>query len=161
MVDLLSIEANRIRIRDTDGTVTFDTDERPFLPLKQIAGTWSWPTRTVTSTASSVGTLDVDATHALDSCPAICNVVRGAFYASVTSGSAGVVGLGWFNAGGSYVHYNEQSSLAAFSFIASGGLITVNERVYLRAFKPATLSSLTLTMYAGSLQYKLIAGVYL
>lgn len=160
MVDLLQIEANRIRIRDTDGTTVFDTNERPFLPLTSVSGAVGFSSRSATSNSGGiVSTSNVDDPTFIASCHPSCNVVRGAFYVAA-SGSFGVTGIGWFNAGGSYVHYYEANCMAAFTFYASGGAIYLHERSFLRAATP-TSGTTTITMFGGTFSYKLIAGVYL
>lgn len=160
MTDLLSITSNRIVIRDTDGSITFDTDERPFLPLATINGSIAIPAREGTSNSSGIVTLaDINQNTLLATCPAVCNVVRGAFYVSA-SGVFGLTGLGYFNAGGTYIHAREAATICAYTFVASGGGVYLNERSIVMADVPAS-GSQTMTIFTATLTYRLIAGVFL
>lgn len=160
MTDLLNITSGRIVIRDTDGSITFDTDERPFLPLATINGSITVPERSGTSNSGGIVTLsDVNASTLIATCPAVCNVLRGAFYVSA-SGAFGITGLGYFNAGGTYIHAREAATICAYTFYASGGGVYLHERSIVMADVPAS-GSQTQTIFAATLIYRLIAGVFL
>lgn len=163
MTDLLNITSGRIVIRDTDGSISFDTDERPFLPLASINGALTINEATSTANSGAV-TSYTDRTNNfyLGACAAQCNVVRGAFYVNTAGASFGDTGvpIGWYNASGTYVHAFENSSMCAYTFIATGGGVFLNERSVVVARRPSS-GSVTLTIYAVTLTYKLIAGVFL
>lgn len=163
MTDLLSITAGRMVIRDTDGSISFDTDERPFLPLASVTGVITLNEASSTANSSAVTSYTDRATyHVLGSCPVQCNVVRGAFYVSTAGASFGDTGvpIGWYNASGSYVHAFENRSMCAYTFLATAGGVYLHERSVVIARRPSS-GSVTLTIYAVTLTYKLIAGVFL
>lgn len=162
MTDLLDISSGRIVIRDVDGAVSFDTDERPFLPLASLSGSISFPERIASSNASGIQTYyDVTAgPYYLGACPSACNVVRGSFFVS-SAGYNGVANIGWFNAGGTYFHYMAEGSTAvAYTFYASGGGVYVEERAVVIAQVP-TSGTRQVTVFSTTFNYKLIAGVFL
>lgn len=164
MTDLLNITSGRIVIRDTDGSIAFDTDERPFLPLASITGAITINEASSTANSSEVTSYTdrLPSPTLLGTCPAQCNVVRGAFYAATAGASFGDTGVpvGWYNASGTYVHAFENRSMCAYTFVATGGGVYLNERSVVIARRPSS-GSVTLTIYAVTLTYKLIAGVFL
>lgn len=164
MTDLLEITSGRMVVRDTDGVIAFDSDERPFLPLTTtISGSVTISERSSSANSTTITSYaDENNPIFLASCPSACTVVRGGFYVSTAGSSFGDVGvgIGWYNASGSYVHAAENRVMCAYTFYASGGGVYLNERSVVVSRKP-TSGTRTVTIFAVTLTYKLIAGVFL
>ncbi|RME68258.1 MAG: hypothetical protein D6782_01390, partial [Alphaproteobacteria bacterium] len=102
------------------------------------------------------------------------DIVLGAFKVSTTGGLQGVANLGWFAAGGTYMHVMQPVSdsqrpnerwhcdvKAAYTFFASGGALKLRERVGLRAHVPADEFGVTsTTLLAVTFTYKLFVGLF-
>lgn len=165
MTTLLEATSGRLVLRGLDGGIRFDSDEKLFQATERVTGSiavgpWS-ATATWPATRSNI---DQDINHTLKAINAACDVVVGAF--SVTSAySGGVSNLGWFNAGGTYLHYSENIGgggygMVMFSFVASGGLLVLNERAYVTATFPGGSGTLTHTVLGLILQYNLYVGSF-
>lgn len=159
MPDLLEVTSARMVVRDTDGTNVFDTDERPFVPFARINGSISFAERSATSNSSGpTSVIDTSVDTLIGTCPAVCNVVRGAFFVSAST-AQGVANVGYFNASGSYIHWLAEGATAvAYTFYTSGGGVYINERVVLLAQTPSS-GTRTAVLYASTFTYRLIAGV--
>lgn len=142
MTTLLEATSGSLILRDTDGSIVFDSDEKLFQATNRAVGSVTRGPWTATKTwPSTVNSVDADTNTFLQSVNAACNTVVGSFkLTSVGSPAYGVGGLGWFNAGGSYVHYQQGLSgsyaLIAFTFFCSGGGLYLKERVLLAAQTP-------------------------
>lgn len=175
----MSFFASAGRILVTDGADTvLDTDERLFTVTNgPITGVVTVPTRTATRIVTSGGTtnnyIDVDTNTTIASINVAANTVRGAFSAKVSGSSSGVSNRGWFNASGSYCHFLfpinpalggsgnvALPNLAAYTFIASGGTLYLNERTRLEAPRSLSNGTYTLSLPAVNLYYHLFAGAF-
>lgn len=173
----MSFFASAGRILVTDGASTvFDTDERLFTVTNgPITGSLTLPTRTATRTSTVNNFVDVEANTTLASINPSANTVRGAFSAVVSSGITGAVSnKGWYNASGSYVHAllprnpalggtgnAGLPSIAVYTFIASGGVLYLNERVRLESnITLSTGVTTTLILPGVTLTYYLLAGTF-
>jgi hypothetical protein len=179
----LVVSANRILIDDAGHTV-LDTSERLFTvtngPLTgtviksgQSCSVPSYTTNTVN------GYVNRDDNTVVASINGSADTVRGAFKINFapgspfTSVSPGVLGLGWFNASGTYIHWlsanwdPSRSSTAnytldtimAFTFIASGGQLIFNERT--RLVYPSNLSGASFIQTPNyNIDYHLFCGAF-
>lgn len=177
MVDLLDIDGGRIVMRDTDGHVVFDTDERLFTATNSVSGSVTLGSYTAQNrNGVDLSFINVDTMHALASINASADTVRGSFAVSVSGGQGLLTGLGYFNASGTYVHFfdavapvldgggsnhSEIAQAAAYTFVASGGQLYIHERVQLKASN-STSASVTnsITLLAPTLTYNLFVGVF-
>jgi hypothetical protein len=166
---LLEIGAGRIVMRDTDDHVVFDSDEKLFQATAKMSGSISLGPWTAQAFWPSGKTnINTDIYHALGAINPACDTVVGAFRLTSTGSPAyGVGGLGWFNAGGTYVHYVQSASTGAaesafgtFTFMASGGQLYLNERVVLTANAPSGNFTNTHQMLALTFDYQLYVGSF-
>jgi len=174
LTTLLSISGGNITIRDTDGTIVFNTDERLFCATNSVSGSVSLNGYTATEPFSGTSTRpNVDALYSLASINAAADTVRGSFYVTTGDGTGSVTARGWFNAGGTYVHQfvgtgvgatpNNNavvSCIAAYTFLASGGVLYLHERVYMRAADRNSIGSNSVTFPAVGIQYNLLCGTF-
>lgn len=172
MTTLLSVSSGRIVFRNTAGNIVFDSDEKLFQATSQhtgttVCGSWTASFNSGTGTYTDVNT---DTNHTLASINANCDTVIGAFKADVPSGSNGVSGLGWYAAGGTYLHYLDESGggtraiaqcMAGFTFRATGGSLVLHERVILRAVGGVGAPSSTLTLQQVTFTYNLYVGSFI
>jgi hypothetical protein len=175
----VSFYASAGRILVTDGADTvLDTDERLFTVTNgPISGMVTVPTRTATRVVTSGGTtnnyIELDTNATIASVNSAANTVRGSFYAEVSGSASGVSNRGWFNASGSYCHFLYPinpalggsgnvalPSLAAYTFIASGGSLYLNERTRLEAPRSISNGTYTLSLPAVNLYYYLFVGTF-
>jgi hypothetical protein len=162
-----------IQIKDGD-TVVFDSNERLFQCTDFISGSVTLPGRVATYNGSTgVSTpVDVYVGHLIGYCNYHADTVFGSFKVTAAA-PQGVVDLGWFNADGSYVHYqgaNYQPAtgsgnfvvavLVTYTFRASGGGVYINERAVM--FPQATFGQETrnTTLLAPTFTYKLYVGSF-
>ncbi len=177
MTTLLSVSAGNITIRDTDGTVVFNTDERLFCATNSVSGSVTLSAYTASEPFSGTSVRpNVDSLHSLASINASADIVRGAFYVSTGDGSGSVTARGWFNAGGTYVHNfsavgqglsssatNDNtvvSCFAAYTFLASGGVLYLHERVVMRAPDKADPGTNFVSFTAPTFFYNLLCGTF-
>lgn len=164
------MSSGRILFRNPAGSVVFDSDEKLFQATSRETGTkvlGSW-TASFTSSGSVFTDVNTDTLHALKTINSTCDTVVGAFKVSVASGSAGVSGIGWFNASGSYMHYLASAigtntiaqQMAAFTFEASGGTLYLRERVILRAAGGIGAPSSSVTLQQITFDYNLYVGSF-
>jgi len=152
-------------LRGTDGGIRFDSDEKLFQATERATGSIALGPWSATATwPATRANIDQEINHTLKAINASCDTVVGAF--SVTSSySGGVSNVGWFNASGTYLHYTNALGgggygMALFSFVASGGLLVLNERTYLTAIFPSSTGTNTHTLLALVLQYNLYVGSF-
>jgi len=165
--------ANRMVVTDVDGTTVFDTNERLFTVTNgPLQGSITLPTRTATRTTAANNSVNVNTNHTITAVNASANTVRGAFFVTAPSRGA-LLNLGWFNASGTYIHLLEPRfpalgtdttnaglpSIAAYTFVASGGSLYLNEQCRLES-NPPTGGSTTLTLPGATFQYYLFAGAW-
>lgn len=167
---------------DVDGHVTFDTEERLFCDTEGhfITGSIALSGYTAQNkNQSDLVLVNVDSLHALASINSAADIVRGSFSVTTSGGTqGGLTNLGWFNAGGSYIHYfgaiplftgsfptlqSQIAQIAAYTFIASGGTLYLHERVFLKARVDATQPTVTfsVTLLPPTFSYNLLCGVLL
>lgn len=165
MTTLLEATPGRLVLRGTDGNIRFDSDEKLFQATERVTGSIALGPWTASATwpATRVN-VNQEINHTLKSIHASCDTVVGAF--SVTSSySGGVSNLGWFNASGTYLHYANGSNgteygMALFTFVASGGVLALNERIYLTADFPTGSGTIRHTLLALTIQYNLYVGSF-
>lgn len=170
MTTLLSVGAGAIVLRNTSGNIIFDSSEKLFQATSQHTGTkvcGSW-----TASYDGAGNftdVNTDTTHSLATINANCDTVVGAFKVSVSSGSQGVSGLGWYAAGGTYVHFLDESGggsrsiaqcMAGFTFRATGGSLVLHERVILRAIGGVGAPANSITLQQTTFEYNLYVGSF-
>lgn len=167
----MAFRASNARILVTDAAderVVFDSDEGLFSATDFIEGQVTTPERVAINDDGDETPVDIDVGHPLASVNSAADVVVGAFKVT-TDTPIGLAGLGWFNANGSYVHYCDSlgtltqptnwflSSMAVYTFQCSGGSLSLNERVVLRARVSPNLT-VTHTLLAVTFDYKLFCG---
>lgn len=173
--------ANRMYVTD-GGTTVFDTDDRLFTVTDTITNSFTLPGRTATEIASpfSQSPVVVNTNHTLHSINSSANTVRGSFKVTATvtgGGSSRLTGVGWFNASGTYVHMLHARrpalspgstdnaglpSISAYTFIASGGSLILNEQCIMRADPTGGgISSTSLSLPGATLEYHLFCGAWI
>jgi hypothetical protein len=154
--------------------IVFDSDEKLFHATEIRQGSITLPARqAVTPGGSNRQVVNLDAYHLLSSINPSADIVLGSFSVTTFGGSQGISGLGVFNAGGTYVHLemgapginnpaqivnSDVTSFAAYTFIASGGGLYLNERVYLDAGTNPNGLTLTRPLLSIRFDYKLFVG---
>lgn len=171
----IEIESGRIVARNALGQVVLDTDEGQFIVTDYVDGTITLPGYTATNNNFNNNSRNVDTETVLASINAGADIVRGGFFVTTTSGQGAVSSIGWFNAGGSYVHFgiatggiftgggmHNLASIAAYTFIAGGGQLKLKQRITLQS-DISTSPSVTrsLVMSAPTFQYKLFCGAFI
>ena len=168
--------AGRIWVTDAaDSATIFDSDE-PLFSGEYVSGQVTTPARSASYIGSggTFSNIDIDVNHVLASCNSAYDTVVGGFKLS-TSPSDGVTGIGWFNANGTYVHnfmpvsstYAKDGTnwnlggFAAYTFIASGGQLILNERVFWTVDPTNTLFTITNTLSSVVFDFKLYVGKFL
>src|SRR5262245_21153972 len=166
--------AGRITVTDTDGHLTFDSNEKLFNGTNFVTGTLVIPQRQATFDGASDTAVNIDTTidHGLASINAAADTVLGSFRASAAT-NQGVANLGWFCASGTYVHYwgaNGHPSRTdehwwldnrvTYTFIASGGVLRLRERIWLRSQTLSTNLNTSITVFGVTLDYKLYVGTF-
>lgn len=171
----LIIRSGLIQIIDdtADPPVTvFDSDERLFTATDLITGSVTFPARVATWQTSSHTNVDINSDHSLGFVNADADIVLGSFQVTTFGGSQGIAGIGAFNAGGTYVHYQSGviapvsgtptntsiGNMAAYTFFAEDGQLYLNERVMLYAGSTITSATLTVTLLSVQFDYKLFVG---
>jgi hypothetical protein len=171
----LDISAGRIRLSDTTGHAVLDTDERLFHQTDYLAGSITIPAR-----SSGVGSnVDVSRVMALGGCSADATHVIGAFQVVFpgTSNPSGVPGFGWFNVGGSYLHWFDGSSLTSaglandpytkseltqfslYTYRVAAGQFLLDEWVRIAGYTNGGWG-LSYTMNSFVMNYRLRAGLF-
>lgn len=176
MVDICEVGAGRMRFRDTDGHIVFDTEERLLTLTDRKTGSIGLSGYTATETNGSLDVRDIDTLHDLGAINAAADVVRGSFFVTTAGGDGTLNSIGWFNAGGTYVHYfghagplggpitthGQVTQIAAYTFKASGGHLYLRERVMLKATDSISSSvTFSVTMSAPTLSYNLFCGTFI
>lgn len=169
MTQTLLIDAGVIRVRDTDGRVAFDSNERLFQATDYKTGSVTVPTRACFTDMNSgnvvnysqYNTLDVD--HALGSVNAHADVVVGATKVTASSWIGGIANVGWFNCNGTIVLGDAPTSthFLSYTFMAVSGALILRERICAWA-QPGTVFNgrVTLTIPAFTFDYKIYAGSF-
>jgi len=153
--------------------VRFDSDEGLFTCTDLVSGEITRPAYTAFTDSGGNHTINIDANHALASVNSNADIVLGGMAVTTFGGSQGITGLGHFNAGGTYVHFqdggrsfstgaqvNEDvTNIAAYTFFASGGTLYLNERVYLSTNAIAADVTVSLTLLSVRFNYKLFVGL--
>lgn len=147
MTDLLDISPTGIILRDTDGSVRFDTAEGLFHPTDSLASSinLSW------GTYSAATAYDLTNSYAIGTCMASSTIVTGAMW--VEGDSETPAGLA-FSANGTYVHrlhwlfdVSDTRMLSnrhaiAYTFEATGGIVYLRERICMATYDNGGLQSL-------------------
>src|SRR5262245_31488694 len=116
MVDLLDLSGTRFRMRDVDGTVIFDTEERLFtvtdFGITGALQTDGYTARNISAVDTHnvnggsfvAGIVNIEQSHTLATgLNTAADTVRGAFSVATSGGTqGGLTNLGSFNASGSY-----------------------------------------------------------
>jgi hypothetical protein len=171
----LEIGPSRIRLRDVDAHTVLDTDERLFHQTDYLSGTIAIQSRSSVIT----GNVDVARTIVLGSCSADATHVIGAFQVEFPGASnpSGVPGFGWFNIGGSYLHWYDASSMTAsgwannpllkarlsafcvYTYRVNSGQVLLDEWVRIAGYVTAGIGTYY-TMNAFKMHYRLRAGLF-
>lgn len=162
-----SFKNGRALITDpVTGAIVFDSNQKMFTGVL-YEGVKNVPARTHADSERALS-LDIDENDRLRSIPDEFDTVVGAFKVT-TSGDFGVANIGWFQAGGTYVHYwdgvgrnnrpSENATLAhcaAYTFYADNGGLWFNERVLLIAD-----TGRKITINPIRFDYRLYAGTFI
>jgi hypothetical protein len=170
----MSFEATPGRMLVKDGShVVLDTDEELFHGTDFKTGSRSIPERSATTVGSTVNAHNGTYTHTLSSVNSDADTVLGSFRITTNTGQ-GVADLGWFSAGGTYIHYydattffgqpsgtkNRVNRAHMFTFTAGGGSLKLNERVLISADAVGEGITTTLRIFAMTIEYKLYVGTF-
>jgi len=168
--------AGRMSIVNPGGDTVFDTDEGLFAVTDSVSGTVNIPARKTTrgnNTGSPTGTLTIDTNHSLStSINTSADMVRGTFTVTTSQGAINS-SIGIFNAGGSYLHYQGMNphgvnyathtyfgQCVAYTFIALGGNLDLNEHCYLQAWPRLGSANTSVTILAVTIEYNLLIGTF-
>lgn len=160
-----TITPGKIQVSNEAEDVVFDTDDRLFFATDFLTGTLSIPERTSPSYQTY--------THEVDDCHAVADKVVGVIQLDVPGFDidAGIPGFGWFNAGGTYLHFldgnfgtrfsehGNVTRMSTYTFYCEGGELKCHETVQLRnveAFSGNTL----FTQRAFNLHYRIWCGTF-
>jgi hypothetical protein len=160
--------AGRMILTDGSGTAKLDTNFGYFVAGTTLSGSKTLSAHTATQQNGVYNSVDYTVNHLLGSCSSDATQVRGAFLVTASDGR-GVHNIGWFNAGGTYVHLfaNTQPAIslyAGYTFYVSGGGVYLQERVamigppFIFGDDPSLVRSITIT--APTFQYKLFVGKF-
>lgn len=155
-------------LSDGAGNAKLDTDEGYFIAGSTLTGTKALSGHTATQQNGSYTNVNVTTAHYLGASSSDATQVRGSFFVT-TSDGRGLHNIGWFNAGGTYVHlfFATQpavSAYAGYTFYVSGGGVYLQERVamiappFIFGDSPALVRSITIT--APTFQYNLFVGKF-
>lgn len=170
MATLLEVSSGLIRLRDTSGNIIFDSNEKLFQATQRLTGSKTvggW-TASFTSSGSIITDVNTDTEHVLASINAACDTVVGSFEVSAASGG-GVHNLGWFNGGGSYMHFHDGAdatnrvicqNMLAFTFRARSSQLVLHERVIMRAIVGIGVPTNSITIGAVTFNYNLYVGSF-
>lgn len=166
-------------VRNDAGEMVFDTDEGLFVITDELTGSVVIPARTGSYNAGSNtwSPYDGDVDHTVSTTINVAaDTVRGTFDVSTATSNAAFAQSGEYNAGGTYMHVQfaaehetqgawksyYPNAMATYTFIASGGTLTLNERAFIRApIKPFLPSGvLTTTISTSTLNYNLLIGTF-
>lgn len=165
---LIEATAGALKMRNTAGDIIFDSDEKLFQATSRVTGTKSVGPWTASYDGGSVITdVNTNTNHFLASVNAACDTVVGAFSVT-TSDGRGLHNLGWFNAGGTYLHFFDAAvssnticqQFATFTFFASGGSLYLNERVLLRAAVGIGVPANSITLSQVTFGFNLYCGSF-
>jgi hypothetical protein len=172
MVAVFSASGGRIVCRNAaTGAIRFDSDEKLFQATQRIAGAITlgpW-TASFVALGSVITDVNTDVNYTLASINSACDTVVGAFKVTTSSTAYGVNGLGWFQAGGTYLHYFDAAipgnrtvvqEFVSFTFSAAGGSLLLNERAVLRAIVGLGEPNNTITVPAITFDYNLYVGSF-
>lgn len=112
-----------IQVTDTGGQVVLNTTEKLFYGSDRISGSISVPTRTTP--------FNFTQSYSIGSCNPSSTFVRGSMKVTGYLGSdfgGGVPINQWFNVAGTYVHSQSIYVYQAYTFLVSGGAVTLEER---------------------------------
>jgi hypothetical protein len=173
---MLTLNASGMKIEDTTGRRIFDSNERMFHVTDTITGT-----RSIAAKSSGINAShSTNTTYVLGSCHAAATHLIGAFRITFPGASnpSGVPGFGWFNAGGSYIHWFDGSTCVSPSGYANnpalkidltvwaqytprvaGGQFLLDEWVHVFGFTSGGIAS-SYILNAFNLQYHFKAGLF-
>lgn len=172
----IRVDPGRIVLTDaTDTDVVFDSDEALF-SCKLYTGSFSLGSRSATTSGfSGTSNYEAETDHVLQAVVSGYDTVTGGFKVT-TSTPTGVANLGWFNAGGTYVHYLDPtsavlregtgenwylSSFVAYTFMIVGTNLVMRESILLRAQGTGFNKTNTITLLPVTLDYKLFCGKFI
>lgn len=163
---MLDIFRGRMTVDGPNGGRRFDTSDQMFHITDKITGSLSFPERIASGGVAISGAND----YVLGPCHADANHVEGAInvtYGSGSGGDLGLPGFGWFAIGGTYLHVldgatiisfsvqrRESQQVVAYTFVAVGGQVILQERYYIRIESSSTIYGVR----AFTMQYRLRAG---
>lgn len=172
---MLTLNGSGFVLEDTIGRRIFDSAERMFHVTDTWIGTVSFG-----ALASGVGSnLSRNVTTVLGSCNAAATHLVGAFRVAFpgSTNPSGVPGFGWFNAGGTYIHWFDGSTFTSSGFAnnpllkdrvnawghytprVAGGQFVIDERIEIAGYTSGGLAS-TYTQYAFNMECHFKAGLF-
>jgi len=167
-------ESGRMSIVNASGETVFDTDEGIFVVTNRVSGSVEMPARSGSQNGFDGWNSpnNTEKNTLLASVNASADTVRGTISVSTVGNEGNISGLGRFNAGGSYMHYqggitstggrvnHVVGSMAVYTFYASSGGLYINERVIIQAdFSFADVVTTT-TILKSTYNYDLFVGTF-
>lgn len=160
-----TITPERIQVTNGGDEVTFDTDDRLFFSTDFLTGSLNIPERTSASYQTY--------THVIDDCHSSADKVVGVVNLDVSglSVDAGIPGFGWFNAGGTYLHFLDGRSgtrfhqhgnvarMSTYTFFCEGGELKCYETTNL-ANVDSFSGNVVFTQRAFTLHYRIWCGTF-
>lgn len=159
----VTITPQRITVTDASQNVKFDTDENLFFATDFLTGSLNIPQRSNPNF--------VQYTHNVASCHAAATKVVGVIRLQVSNFNAGIPGYGWFNAGGTYLHYldgsygtqthehGNVSRMSTYTFYCEGGQLKCRETAQLYNVDPWTGTQF-FVQKAFTLHYRIWCGLF-
>lgn len=148
---LIQASPPKIEVTDSDGHLIVDTSKSLFHVTDVLTGS-------VALSAWTNPPHNGGADHSIGSCHSGSTFVRGAVRATYTGTAIGMFPTsGWFVLGSTFVQIACANALRFYSFVASGGNVTLLDRVYIHSITNEfgqVLSSLG----SVTLQYHLLVG---
>ena len=165
----MSFANGRMVVKDDDHVV-FDSDEGLLQVISSHTGWITTPERRARWRWSEIESnidepADIDQDYVLASINPHADVVIGSFRASAIDGKGVTTSTGWYNASGTYVHWQSDESFpiqgtAAYTFRADNGALILNERVCMYGYLTLGSGSLlyTVTLRPVTFEYYLMVG---
>lgn len=161
----VTITPEKIQVTNESDEVTFDTDDRLFFAADYIVGSLNIPERSTAHRRTY--------SHTLESCSAEADKIVGVINLDVSGVNidAGVPGFGWFNAGGTYLHFLDGSNssqayphgevgrMSTYTFYCEGGNLKCFETTFLNNVNPFN-GNILFTQRAFTLHYRIWCGTF-
>lgn len=171
------MESGRILLKRPDDTVLLDTDEKLFTVTDFVSsedvGSISLPARTSTYTSAGGTTISEENLYPIAEVHSQADIVFG-MHRCVTNGQIPVSGTYWTQSTGTRVAYmrpqnldyespgdnNIMTSLHLLTFVINDGVLSLHERLVLRAGPAPGSGTFNFTLFACEVDFRLYCGTF-